>query len=343
MKVVNFAITVALLVFSGCAHTNKSPTQDVLTPDYLLSKGSKQLTFLGDNERPRFSADGTKIIYVSRQRATHKGAQIYELDLIKNKERRVTFSDGDAFDPTYVSDSEIIYASTTDEIKENPIGNRTIDSKNPPSEIYMSDLYGGEILRLNVQPGYDAEPIFVAHAAKPYILFSSHRGDLAGIYRLDLKNLPVSFLSVEKGKERRSPAVSPDYKQIAWIEKDLANEEQSLVLYTLKGKISLVLKKGEGDYRDLFWSPRVPNRLFYSILRKGEKFYQIESLLMETGCTQVVFKGTDSLLYPTLSNESPERLAFARVFQDKKQIYMVPLPQDLGPCLAAPTQATLKE
>lgn len=341
MKVVNFAITVAVFVFTGCAHKNTSSTQEILTPDYLLSKGSKQLTFLGDNERPRFSADGTKLLYVSRQRTAHKGAQVYELDLVKNKERRVTFSDGDAFDPVYISDTEIIYASTTDEIKENPIA--PIDKSSPPSELYMSDLYGAEILRLNVQPGYDAEPIFVQHDSKPYIVFSSHRGDLAGIYRLDLKNLPVSFLSVEKGKERKTPAISPDNKQLAWIEKDLQTQEQSIVLFTLKGKISLVLKKGEGDYRDLFWSPRVPNRLFYSILRKGEKIYQIESLLLETGCTQLVFKGTDSLLYPTLSNESPERLAFARVFQDKKQIYMVPLPQDLGPCLAAPTQANLKE
>ncbi|MFS4459404.1 hypothetical protein [Bdellovibrio sp. HCB2-146] len=341
MRAVRIIVAVLLLAPVGCIH--KSATKDVLTPDYLLAKNSKQLTFMGDNERPRFSADGNKLLYVSRQRAAHKGAQVYELDLRTNKERRVTFSDGDAFDAVYVSQDEILYASTTDEIKESPWQNKIIDKQAPPSDLYMSDLFGSEILRLNVQPGYDGEPLFVAHDSKPYILFTSRRGDMTGLYRLDLKNLPVSFVSVEAGKQRHFPAISPDGKQIAWIEKDLKTEEQSIVMYAPKGKVTLVLKKNEGDYRDLFWSPRLPDRLFYSILRKGDKNYQIESLQLENHCTQVVFKGADSLIYPALSNESSEKLAFVRVFQDRKQIYMLPLPTDLGPCLPDPTQVTLKE
>jgi len=341
MRRISGAWAVFLFLGAGCSHL--SVTKDVLTPDYLLAKGSKQITFLGDNEHPRFSSDNNKLIYTSRGRGVHKGAQIYEMDLQKNKERRVTFSDGDAFDATYISDAEILYASTTDEIKESPLLNKTFDKEYPPADLYMSDLYGNDIVRLTRQPGYDAEPLFVSHPSKPYILFSSRRGELTGIYRLDLKHLPVSLVSAEKGKEKRFPAVTPDRTQYAWVEKDSKTGEQSLVLLKLKGKIPFVLKKGEGTYRDLYFAPRPPLRLFYSVLRTGEKQYQIEVYDIEKQCTQVVFKGQDSLYNPVPSDETTERLAFVRSFQDKKQIYIAPLPADLGPCLEAATQATLKE
>ncbi|MBV2168123.1 MAG: hypothetical protein KUL82_05380 [Bdellovibrio sp.] len=341
MKWISGAIAGLLFLLVGCTHL--SLTKDILSSDYLLAKGSKQITFLGDNDHPRFSEDGTRLLYTSRSRVLHKGAQIYEVDLLRNKDRRVTFSDGDAFDAIYISDSEILYASTTDEIKESPLLNKNFDRDFPPSDLYMSDLYGNDILRVTQQPGFDANPLFVPHSAKPFILFTSHRGDLTGIYRLDLKNLPVSLVSAEKDKEKRFPALAPDQQQVAWVEKNLKTEEYSLVLYSLKKKMPLVLKKGEGVYRDLFFAPRTPQRLFYSILRKGEKQYQIEVYDLEKQCTQVAFKGQDSLYSPALSNESTERLAFSRSFQDKKQIYIVNLPTDLGPCLEPPAQATLKE
>lgn len=329
------------LLVLGCSHL--SLTKDVLTPDYLLGKDSKQITFFGDNDHPRFSLDGTKLLYNSNRTNLHKGTQIYEMNLLTNKERRVTFSDGNAFDGIYISDSEILYASTTDEIKENPLLDKNFKKDSFPSDLYMSDLYGNNIVRLTQQPGFDGEALFVSHIARPFILFTSQRGDLSGIYRLDLKHLPVSLISAEKNKEKRFPALSPNLKQLAWVEKDLVSEEQSLILMTLKGKKSVVLKKGDGIYRDLFFAPRAPDRLFYSILRKGEKQYQIEVFDIVKNCTQIVFKGSDSLYSPVISNEPKERLAFARAFQDKKQIYIVSLPSDLGPCLEPPSSATLKE
>ncbi|WP_347358280.1 hypothetical protein [Bdellovibrio sp.] len=325
----------------GCSHL--SVTKDVLTPDYLLAKGSKQVTFLGDNNHPRFSNDGSKLLYSSRSRNSHKGSQIYEIDLAKNKERRITFSDGDAFDAIYISPAEILYSSTTDEIKESPLLNKSFDKEAPPSDLYMSDLYGTQILRLTQQPGFDGQSDFLPHPSKPAILFTSRRGSLTGIYRLDMKNLPVSLISAEKDKEKRFPALTPDTKQAAWAEKNLKTNEESLVLFKLKEKIPVVLKSGEGEYRDLFFAPRPPLRLFYSIVRKGEKHSQLEVYDIEKHCTQVVFKGNDSLAAPAVSDESNERLAFTRNFQDKKQIYIVTLPSDLGPCLEPPAQATIKE
>ena len=325
----------------GCSHL--SATQDVLTPDYLLAKGSKQLTFLGDNSHPRFSDNGLTLLFVSSQRNAHKGSQIYEFDLARNKERRITFSDGDAFDAIYISGSEILYASTTDEIKESPLLNKNFDKEFPPSDLYVSDLYGTDILRLTQQPGFDGDPIFVNQKTKPTVVFSSRRGGLSGIYRLDLKNLTVTLISAQKDKAKRFPTLSADQNQLAFVETDLKTQSQSLVLFKVKEKIPRVLKSDEGEYRDLFIPPRAPLRIFYSILRKGEKHQQIEVFDVENQCTQVVFKGNESLSNPTVSDETVERMVFTRTFQDKKQLYMAPVPTDLGPCLEPPAQVILKE
>lgn len=338
IRLVGFVISLCLLV-SGCSHS--SVTKDVVTPDFLVGKESKQITFFGDNDHPRFSFDGTRLLYQSYRTPQHKGLQIYEMDLLTNKERRITFSDGDAFDATYISANELLYASTTDEIKENPLTVTEQPAELPPADLYMSDLFGTDILRLTRQPGYDGQALFYNDPKKPFIIFASRRGDLSGVYRLDLQNLPVSLISAEKDKAKVFPAISTLGKSIAWVEKDLKTQKQSIVL--LKNRVSSVLKKEDGEYRDLFFAPRPPERLFYSVLRKGEKRSQIEVFDIARQCTQVVFKGSDNLSSPAISNDSVERIAFVRSFQDRKQIYMVNLPTDLGPCLEPPAQATLKE
>ncbi|WP_413292552.1 hypothetical protein ACLSU7_14195 [Bdellovibrio sp. HCB185ZH] len=326
-------------ILMGCTH---SPTKDLLTTDFLLQKDIKQITFQGDNERPRFSANGNRLIYASRGRGHQKNLQLYETDLNRNKERRVTYQDGDAFDPSYISEMEMIYSSTTDEIKESPFLNRNPSKEFPPAEVYMSDRFGSDILRVTNQPGYDGEAFLMPHPTKPSVIFTSRRGDVTGIYQSDLKSGFVSLLAAETGKDRRSPTLSPEKSRVAFIETNLETKQQSLQLVDIRTKQTALLKSDEGQYRDLFFAPRPPARLFYSILRKGEKKNQIEVYNLETKCTQVVFKGTDSLMYPAVSNESNERVAFTRTFQDKKQIYIVALPDEMGPCLADPNATKIE-
>ncbi|MNJ93242.1 translocation protein TolB [compost metagenome] len=337
VKQLMMMVSCGTLMFS-CSHT--SVTKNILSSDFLAAQGSKQLTFLGDNERPRFSPDGERLIF-SRSRNGHKQSQVYELNWKKNIERRVTYSDGDSFDPTYLNDDEIIYASTTDEIKESPILNRNFDKDNPPSDLYMSDLYGTNIIRMTRQPGYDAEAFYVDIPKRPFIIFSSNRGEIRGLYRMDFKTTQTNFLNVEKGKSKRSPAVTPNHKQLAWIETDLKSSEQKIVLASIGGKNPQILKENEGAYRDLSFGPEMPAKLYYSIVRKGDSKSQLEVYDVEQKCTRVIFKGSDSLYSPTVSVKG--KLAFARQFQDKKQIYIADIPADLGSCLEASVPAKLEK
>lgn len=314
----------------GCAHTkiNSEP----LLPGYLSSIKAKPLTSQGINADPHFSPDSMKVIYSSRERSSHKGSQIYEFDLTTAKERRITYSDGDAFDPTYISDDEILYSSTTDEIKENPFINKNYNRDTSPSEIYMSDLYGSEILRLTNQPGRDAGALFVNHTTKPYILFTSLRNGAAGIFQLTLDGLATHPLAVDAKVGRKFLALSPDKKQIAYVEKNFETQEQSLVLQNLKTKKKEILKFGEGAYQDLVFAPRSPTRLFYSLLRKGDTSYRIEVYGLDERCTRVLIQAEDNLTQPSISGDSLEKIAFVRSYKETQQIYIAPLP-DGSPCL----------
>ncbi|MGZ3768144.1 MAG: TolB family protein [Bdellovibrio sp.] len=342
-KFAGFFAVLNFLVINGIGCSHKEPVKETLKTPYFADGSPRQITFFGDNEHPRFSKDGTKILFNSRGRNGHKGSQIYELDLLNNKERRVVYSDGDAFDANYISDLEILYSSTTDEIKENPLSNKSSEKDYPPSDLYMSDIRGNDILRLTMQPSFDGEAAFYSHPQSPYILFTSRRGDVTGIYRLDLENLPVSLVAANNGKERRYPVFTPDQKAAVWVEKDLKSNEQKIVLYNLKTKVTTIIKSGDGEYRDLFFAPRNPHRLFYSVLRNGATRYQIEVFDLKNQCTQLVQKSTDSLLFPVVSNDNLERLAYVRIIEHNRHIFLMNLPSDLGPCIETANQANLKE
>ena len=327
-------LTMACLLF-GCAHVSTPPQPKA---DFLSIPRLQQLTFDGNSEHPRYSPDGTKIIFASGHRNNSKGMQIYELDLTKNRERRVTFSDGDAFDPVYISESEIIYASTTDAIKEDFF--IKVNPKLPPADLYMSDRYGMEILRLTREPNYDGEPLYYNHPTKPFILFTSGRDNNLGIYRVDLSNMTPHPITVRDDKHSRFPALTPDGKSLAYVEMDNKSQEQSIVFLNTKTGKTEKIKSGEGAYRDLFFAPHSPLRLFYSVLRKGQPNYQIESYDLEDKCTQVLFKSAESLTGPTVSSDSHEKLAFVGQFQNKRDIYQTYVPESPGPCLESVTAKT---
>ncbi|MGZ3774342.1 MAG: TolB family protein [Pseudobdellovibrionaceae bacterium] len=327
----------------GCSHSKIVSKEVPQIPDFLQGRNFKQITTAGDNDHPRFSADGTRLLFTSSSRPTHKGQQIYEIDLLTNKERRVVFSDGDAFDASYIGNSELIYSSTTDAIKENPLAYKEIPKDYPPSDLYMSDLYGSDILRLTTLPDFQGEAAFLSNPTRPFIVFTSRQNNVTGIYRLDLRDLPISVISSEKNKEKRYPVITFDQKNLVWIEKDLQTGLESLILYNIKTKKTSVLKSDDGDYKDLFFAPRGPERLFYSVRPKGKKTYQLEVYDLKNQCSQVVLQGSDSLFSPAVSDDSVERLSFSRLFEGKKQIYVMDLPSELGACVSTSTQATLKE
>ena len=321
-----------MLFWSACSSLPK-----ILIPppqDFLLLKGARQLTFEGSNDSPHFSRDGDKILFTSSQRASHKNTQVYEFVILRNTERRITFQDGEVKNPAYIDSDQIVYASTTDEIKENLtelINSNTSSLAKPSSELYQSDLYGNEIVRLTFSTGYDNEALYFSNA-KSFFLFTSFRNHILGIFKYDVKTKNITPFLVEKDLERWSPTASLDQKNLAWLERNPEKKTYSLMLSPLKNLKPRILKQTEAEWRDLQFIP-YKNKLIYSAKNKGETNYHIELFDFEKNCTQIVFSGLDSLIQPSFSTGSPDRMAFTRVMKQSRQIYLVDVPSDLGPCL----------
>lgn len=312
------------MFLAGCSHSNAQLQNSVPNSPYF----AEQLTFVGNNENPTLSPDGKKLLFQSRERAQHKAWQIYEYDLSSRKERRVTFSDGEAFDPRFLSPTEIVYASTTDEIKEDPFGPRSL-LKRPSSDLYHSDLYGTSIERLTKQPGYDAQPFF---REKPVssILFASSRGEILGLYQLNLKTLVVSLISAEKGKEKNFPSISPDQQVLAWVENEPESKKQDLMVMAAKTKVSRLVKTEEGQIQGAHFVSAKPNRLIYSLTKKGRS--TIELYDIDKNCTQTLYTENAILTSPHLLLETPARLIFGKKIKAQSQLYIKTLADDLGPC-----------
>lgn len=334
-----FSSILLFLVLTACqSPPSRGPA--AATADFIFEGGYKQVTFEGENDQPRFSESGNKIIFISRSRSPRTGAQVYEMDLSKNRERRVTFHDGDASCASYINNREIMYCSTTDEIKETPFLNKNFDGESPPTEIYLSDVYSGDIERLTDHPGFDNQAIYVT-GPRPFILFTSVRDNITGIYQFDLKTRLARALVSEKNKINRHPTLSSDRKKFVWVEKDVKTGHEIIRMMTFATRKVETLKDNGGEYRDLFWQAG-NSKIYYSVLRTGDKWNQLEVYDIKNKCTQGLFKGKDALFQPVVSNEAKPKLAFTRSIEGKRQIYMVQLPTDLGPCFEEASSTKLE-
>jgi hypothetical protein len=130
------AVAVLVLVLLGChsapivepvaappraAVNPPVPAAPLPKPPAALA-GMTTLTAVGENSDGQYSPDGKKILFLSRSRPAHAQTQVYEKDLGSGRERRVTFQDGDTSSPRYdPHGAKLYYASTTDELKENPL------------------------------------------------------------------------------------------------------------------------------------------------------------------------------------------------------------------------------
>ncbi|MCB0385230.1 MAG: PD40 domain-containing protein, partial [Bdellovibrionales bacterium] len=218
---------------------------------------AKVLTSEGANWDGHFSPDGRKILYLSKDRPRHKHSQVYEFDRVTLRHRRITFHDGENSGPRYdASGKWILYASTTDEIKENPDyiqkalkelnggkpdteKTEVVSSSAPwldlPYEIYRSSPNGNDIERLTRTPSYDAEASY--HPSLPAILFTSVRHGRPRLYMMNVDGSSPKLLSDSRfieaegqfhpgGKELVFVRYSPDMKLAQIVFKDTKTKEE---------------------------------------------------------------------------------------------------------------------
>lgn len=248
-----------------------------------------QLTFIGENENPTVSGDGSHIYYLSYLRRRHKNRQVYRLNLSTGLHKRITYHDGENYEViTNSIGNTLFYTSTTDEIKEDSTYIRNalkkmvpevaedpdlIESNSPflkqVTEIYQSQRNGGRIVRLTKTPKFDGH--ISLSPKNTYLLFSSQRSGRPQIYRRNLKSNKERKL-IQSKNHLIFPSYSPSGLQIVYVEVDFKKKTSMIRLADAQGKKSQTLLQLNGVQRALTWTPDGEFIVFSSNRSEPENF-----------------------------------------------------------------------
>lgn len=248
---------------------------------------------------PAFSDDGKLIAFIHWNQSL-KNPQIFEWNLESNSLRQITHQVGKIIEVKYLPQrSGILYTSTTDEDKENPMFLRSFLYPNETredvlnTEIYSSKLDGSEILRYTQNPGFDGSITY--HPLKNEMVYSSKRGPFYNLKRSQLNGKDATIISSGKWEDK-APHISPNGNTIVWLrEKDGKN---SLMLAPYK--FPLVGKDITPEAFAIFdmdWHPD-SQWLVFSAKKKEDSFYQLYLYKISTGCILPITMEAGNALEP---------------------------------------------
>lgn len=354
----------ALAGFSGCTSAKKAP---VVTSEDIPSTGAaaqpvtpagpaltvspaagataliaQPITSSGENSDPRYSPDGTRLLFISRSRPTHRQGQVYEIHLGMMKEKRVTFHDGDDFGPVYLPDGlRFIFASSTDEIKEEPfVTDRMMKSFNPDAyskrtkergpglgyeegtEIYEQSLNGRAIERLSKSPGFDSDVDPDPKGKR--LVFSSSRGDKTS-HLFFLKGKVATQLT--KGAFfDRWPRFSPDGKFLVWSRQIVDSKDDHMDLMIAEAPAFThhrVLFTGASMNLQPSWHPDGDTIVFSSNLDDSDgqpDYFDLYTIDKKGTCLKRLTDLDYDLLQPAFRPDG-KQLAFTVRKSGRQQIY----------------------
>ncbi len=187
----------------------------------------RQLTFGGQNAEAYWSADGSKIIYQTRQ-PEFPDEQIFTMNWDGSGKKLMSTGKGRCTCSYFLPDMSGIMFSSTHERNEG--AQKPVDMSkgyvwmvNPDFAIYRADIDGKNLKPILKKSGYMAETT-VAPNGK-YITFTGgFEGDL-DIYRANLDGSGVRKMTNEKGYDG-GPFVSWDSKKIVYRRGTMATEQE---------------------------------------------------------------------------------------------------------------------
>lgn len=220
----------------------------------------KAVTQVGQNESAVFSTGGDKILFISRDRLSHKQRQLYELDLTSKTERRLTFQDGEVLEAVYSPyDASIFYTSTTDEIKERPqlFFPDTKTQLWPLTELYH--IRGDDELheRWTNSSGFDGFPFVGLDPNRvPTITISRRVGENLVLLRSGLKNPQFEPVLDRPGHFLHSFTTHDREAWRAWIEENSKSRTSKIIL-SRRGQKQNELMTGFFEIRNLhLWAAK---------------------------------------------------------------------------------------
>lgn len=282
----------------------------------------QKITIDGSNDSPKLSPSGRKITYSSKRRRTHQQAQIYQFDLDLVRERRITYQDGDAFNPLVLAENEeIIYASTTDEIKERPpiFFPEIWQSSFPGSEIYLIDTRGIDVTRLTHQYGFQGDLSF-ANPKQDSLVLSSWNQNTMNIGILNLESKRLNLIGDAIKDQIRSPLMIK-HNQFVWVQKNEATK-QDLVYRGKPGANPSTVGLPASEVQSLHWWDQEKEQILLSARIQGQNNFGIYLLDMKKNCFQTLLTSKESAFDPEVSSDKEWIVLAVEEPNGAKQIYL---------------------
>ncbi len=293
------------------------------------------LSSAGDNSQAKFSEDGKKIIFTSRNRTEHRNSQIYELDLKTKKERRLTHSLGDASCPIYLpANKGFVFVSETDEMKEDqhllqnafqtyaPDMSSAKENKDaqsgPFTELYISLNDTHEIIRLTKNSGLDSEPT-IDRFSKRLIYTSERQGRLC-LQQISLSGKGTPQILQKWGDDKSvefSPAFSSDSKSVYWLKKVDADSTQ--IFEGTSPKQATPVFETTGHYKNPQPVPNSSNIVF-SGFQPAKNQWDIYMYDRTAKCIKRLTDGSGNKLDPAVSPDQ-NQLVYTLQTEGNSQIF----------------------
>lgn len=314
---------------------------DVVIPEAASTKESA-LVDTGFSAQGVFSPDGSRLLFVSKERKSHAHYQVYEKDLRTGDENRITFQNGDTYFPRYHGKEPwILYSSSTDELKENPPllqenkGPQNIPERfQLPVEVYMHSLKDYQIVRVTDRLGFDGEAQFTPNGDS---LIWTRAKDLRSEVVTMKRHAKTPQVIKGLGPNPSQLNTSKDGKWRAWIDADETFGVARLKIQNGKKPAVELAADQIVPKTDLFFSPD-SKFLLWSQLDMKEGVYQIWAADLETACAQKLStngKDEGDRRYPSLSPDM-KVLIYTAVAKKRSRIMQLSWTAPSASCAGTP-------